>query len=726
MNRVHWLAVLSLAGLLAAPQAAQAQRNAYIGYVYPAGGQQGTTFQVKLGGQSLDGVDGAVITGNGVSARLVKYYSKMGPQEMTLLREQVNLLKRNKSGKRAKPAEDMMMEAGADKTPAAKGKDKATLETIEKIEDRMREYVNRPACTSISSLVYLEVTVAPDAEPGPRELRLTTPRGVSNPMAFHVGQFPETARKPMKTSDFQVLGKEELAQRKRPEEEVEARITVPCVVNGQIASGEVNYYRFEAHKGQRLVFSTLARQLVPYIADAVPGWFQPVLTLYDADGKEVAYNDDYRFKPDPVLYYEVPKDGEYVFTITDAIFRGREDFIYRVTVGETPFVTSIFPLGGKVGTAPTFEMKGWNLDATEPVLPATDAAAGVHFIAARNKDGIVSNLVPFALGTLPECVEKESNNDPSNAQKVKLPIVVNGRVDRADDCDVFEFGGRAGQTVVAEVFARRLDSPLDSVLRVTNAQGEVLALNDDHDSPASGLNTHHADSYLTGKLPADGKYYVHLGDAARNGGDAYGYRLRISAPQPDFALRIVPSSVALRGKNPTNLTVYAIRKDGFTDTIKVGLKDPPQGFSAAPVSLSKNQTVARLAVKADWKATNKPVTLVVEGSAKIGDREVAHEAVAAEDRMQAFLWRHLVPAEELKAMVYNASVEPPATRVANEAAIKKKAEAVAASAKENFKFTKRQVAGRLRQLKLLYEEWLLTDDFYENKVAECEAASADL
>jgi hypothetical protein len=38
------------------------------------------------------------------------------------------------------------------------------------------------------------------------------------------------------------------------------------------------------------------------------------------------------------------------------------------------------------------------------------------------------------------------------------------------------------------------------------------------------------------------------------------------------------------------------------------------------------------------------------------------------------------------------------------------------------KFTKQQVASRLRQLKLLYEEGLLTDAFYLAKLAECEAA----
>ena len=105
-----------------------------------------------------------------------------------------------------------------------------------------------------------------------------------------------------------------------------------------------------------------------------------------------------------------------------------------------------------------------------------------------------------------------------------------------------------GETVVAEVYARRLDSPLDSVLKLTDAKGKLLAFNDDHEDLGSGVNTHHADSYLMARLPADGTYYVHLGDTARNGGEEYAYRLRISEAQPDFALRVVPSSVSLRSK----------------------------------------------------------------------------------------------------------------------------------------------------------------------------------
>ena len=130
------------------------------------------------------------------------------------------------------------------------------------------------------------------------------------------------------------------------------------------------------------MFSTAARQLIPFIADAVPGWFQPVLSLYDAQGHEVAYDDDYRFKPDPVILFEVPKDGEYVLTINDAIYRGREDFVYRITAGELPFVTSIFPLGAGAGQPAKVGMKGWNLGGATLDVPPKDAAPGLISSAA--------------------------------------------------------------------------------------------------------------------------------------------------------------------------------------------------------------------------------------------------------------------------------------------------------------------------------------------------------
>jgi len=62
-----------------------------------------------------------------------------------------------------------------------------------------------------------------------------------------------------------------------------------------------------------------------------------------------------------VLSYEIPKDGDYLIEIKDSIYRGREDFVYRIALGELPFVTSVFPLGTRVDATTEVELKGWNL-----------------------------------------------------------------------------------------------------------------------------------------------------------------------------------------------------------------------------------------------------------------------------------------------------------------------------------------------------------------------------
>lgn len=746
MSRTTRLPVLGIAGLIAMASSAWGQ---YIGFVYPAGGQQGTVFHVKVGGMGLDAVKQVFVSGDGVSVRVVDYYRNLGNQELRFLADQLRELRKGKvdlspamvstmttmdpppliGPEEATPKEPEKASAKSKSKGKSKEPEKKTPEQlkneearqllIDKLQRRLSADNRRPASRSLAELVFVEITVAPNAKPGRREIRVASTRGMSNPMAFYVGQVPEVARKPMKTADQQVLGKEYLAKRNRPPEEEEMKVKVPCTMNGQIASGEVNRYRFEGRKGQRLVIAVRARELVPFIADGVPGWFQPVLTLCDSKGNELAYNDDFRFKPDPTLNFEVPADGEYVLSIHDALYRGREDFVYRITVGELPFVTSIFPLGARVGEPVKIEMNGWNLEKTRLAPPSKEAGTGIHWIAAQNGK-FASNQVPFALGTLPECLDKESNDEPSKAQKVTLPIIVNGRIDRPNDWDVFEVEGRAGDTLVAEVDARRLDSPVDSFLKVADAKGKVLAFNDDHQDAGAGLNTHHADSYLMVKLPADGKYYVHMGDTTQKGGPDYGYRLRISAPRPDFELRVVSPSISIRSKSSASVKVYALRKDGFEGPIKASFKNLPEGLSSSSVVLAEGKDEARLTVKTKLTATDGPVTVSVVGTAKIGEKEVVHRAIPAEDRMQAFLWRHLMPAQELVALVYDSSAKPPETRV--RPPIPESAKPVLKPG-EQPKFTEKQVAGLARQIERLYQEWYFTDEYANREMAKLQIAT---
>lgn len=717
MRGLGWLVLLSAHALLAMAPAGRAQSRPYIGYVYPAGGQQGTTFEVKIGGQNLNDVNGVIVSGEGVTAKIVEYCFPLGNRESAWLRQQLAELK--KSLPKAATKKKKAKEADGSAPPPAT--DAATTNLIARLERLLREDQRFPACAALRSVVYVQVTIAPDAPPGERELRLVTLRGgASNPMAFHVGLLPEHTRPAMLTAPRQRLGKEAQALRNRPSSEAEVRISIPCTVNGQIASREVNSYRFAARKGQRLVIYTLARQLIPYIADGVPGWFQPVIVLYDATGKEVAYDDDYRFKPDPVILYEVPQDGEYVLAVYDAIYRGRNDFIYRIHIGELPFISNIYPLGGPLNGSVNVAVRGFNLGVEQYLLNLTGVKPGPYpfTLGSRQRQ---TNRVAFMVDTLPEVSEREHNDTIERAQPVTAPVIINGRIDRPGDWDVFQFRGKANEPIVVEVHARRLDSPLDSVIKLTDADGELVAFSDDCEDLASGLNTHHADSYIITRLPADGTYYVHIGDAAQHGGDEYGYRLRISPPRPDFELRVVPSSLSLRLKGTASLSVYAIRKDGFDGDIKLSLQNPPPGLTSVPVTLTRTQAMTRLQLRAGNTPTKTPVNLTVTGTAVIDGKTVVREATPAEDRMQAFLWRHLVPAQELKAYIFDPKYTPPPQRVPPELtpAQLAKAQAVVKEAEaKGRKFTKSQVAGLARSLRWLYEKGLLTDSFYGDRIAE--------
>jgi hypothetical protein len=715
--------------VLAAASSAWAQGQ-YIGYVYPAGGQQGSTFPIRLGGQGLRLASDLIVSGEGVSVRLVDFYRVFDNQEMSFLSQQLNELRKKETilgdvfaAKMSSfefptpigPPVDESKQGEAKKEPPKPEKEVAKQRLIERIEKRFAEDERTPAVWSQTELVYAEVTVEPDAKPGRREIRVITKSGISNPLPFYVGQVPEVARKAMKTMQLPILGKEYQAQRYRPPEEEELRVTVPCTMNGQIAAGEMNRYRFQATKGQRLVISAKARDLVPYVADGVPGWFQAVLRLRDANGRELAYNDDFRFNPDPLIYFEVPDDGEYVLSINEALFRGRESFVYRITVGEVPFVSSIFPLGGRVGEPVKIEMEGWNLEKTTMAPPPKEAGPGIHMIAATNGK-FASNYVPFALDTLPESLDKEPNDEPSKAQKVTLPVIVNGRADRPGDWDVFEVEGKAGETIVAEVSARRLGSSYDSFVKVTGADGKIIALNDDHYDAGSGMNTNHADSYVMVKLPANGKYFVHVGDTTRRAGKDFAYRLRISQPQPDFALRLIPSRLILPIKGSAAVTVFALRKDGFDGPITLSFKNLPQGLQSGGATLPAKQEVVGLGLATTLTAAmEKPVNVTVVGTAKAGDREIVHEAVPSEDKMQAFLWRQLLPADTLSALVFDPSYQPPADRIRPAIRDEDRPKGVTPT------LTRSSVEWYFRQLEDLYQNWFLTDEFVNREIANVEA-----
>jgi hypothetical protein len=604
-------------------------REPHIAYLFPAGWQRGNVIRVWCGGQYLGGMDRVHVSGKGVRGRVLFYAPPLNSEDFDELR-------RRRAARGNQPATALQASAGQ----GTEGKkwnplidlldelNPLELQTV--LGDFFSPNTKRQPNAQISDTAFLEFTIDPDAEPGDREVRIGTPNGLTNAMLFQVGVSPEV----YEVQPFGVI--------KRPTPVLEP----PVVINGQCTPGDVDRFRIRARRGQRLVFQVFARHLNPYLADAVPGWFQALIALHDARGQQVAFADDDHFDPDPVLLYEVPEDGEYTLEIRDALYRGREDFVYRVQVSEQPFITRIFPLGGREGTDVNVLLGGWNLAAKAARLDTRPGHDEIRRLALPAGTGARHHLA-YAVNTLPEVFEEEPNDTRKEARRVTLPVIVNGVISRPGDVDCYQFRGRAGETVVAAINARALGSPLDSLVRLSDAGGRVLVWNDDHPDPALGLLAHHADSYLSARLPKDGDYLVSITDTARQGEEAFGYRLRIGPPQPDFALRVAPASVNLPGSGILPLTVRAVRRDGFTGAIELALNDPPAGFRLGGAWVPPGRDTVRVTLSAPGGVPGEPVALRIEGRARIGDAVVTRVAVPAQEMEQAFAYWHLVPRQEL-------------------------------------------------------------------------------
>jgi hypothetical protein len=222
----------------------------------------------------------------------------------------------------------------------------------------------------------------------------------------------------------------------------------------------------------------------------------------------------------------------------------------------------------------------------------------MRWVGGVTNNGLTSNVVRFAAGDLPETFEAEPNDALGGANRIEFPVTINGRIGTSSDVDHFVFAAKAKQILKLEVFARRLDSPLDSLLTVFDSTGRALQSNDDTIDESAGHVTHHADSYLTYTFPADGDYIVQILDTQGFGGDEYAYRLVVAPPQPDDVLRIRPDNLRTAQGSITFASVNAFRRDGFTGEINLSVKDLPPKFSAPDEVIPEKQTFARLTIAA--------------------------------------------------------------------------------------------------------------------------------
>ncbi len=550
----------------------------HIGYLMPAGAQQGTTVDILVGGQQLWGIKSAEISGSGVTLEAIEVVRGF-PHPAASQRKY--LQKWSKAIDAGNPEKPPVPEYTADWRKHPFWEKLSELTPLQRDLTLRYIYIRRnplQASPAIASNIILRLKVAPDATPGQRELRLRTNTILSNPLKFYVGTAPE-----FREDFFQIP----------PKKPAVTTFAVPAAINGQIMPGETDYFNFTASKGQIITFTMIARHLVPFIGDGVPGHFQPTLEVVNAAGKSLAYADDYYFNPDPILEFTAPADGAYTLVVRDALYRGREDFVYRIVASTAP--------------KQPFAM------APLPELP----------------------------GELPRVEVPLNSNTPF---PVSVPALLHGAVAPGQTRE-FNFSAEKGQLVVMEVFARRLGSPLDSLLQLFDQDGKLLAQNDDFHRLKAGTILHGAaDSYLTFTAPATGTYTLRLRDTTGAGGKDYQYYLRIDQKRPRFQVYTVPSAIAVGINNATPVTFVVQRYDGFNEEIKLSVKGNNHFSFVGANSIPPGCDRATLTLKAKFGKGIPPRHVAEFVASGAG---YTTTVCPGDEAMQAFAYTHIAPAQQL-------------------------------------------------------------------------------
>ena len=195
-------------------------------------------------------------------------------------------------------------------------------------------------------------------------------------------------------------------------------------------------------------------------------------------------------------------------------------FSARITsVEEVPVEKMVTPKG-VVRTDAPIDDKARKFALTAVVTIAKEVSHGVHGFRLHTPLG-VSNQLRFAVSALAETKEQEPD-DPGKPQGITLPAAIVGSLGTAGDVDAYRFTARAGEEMVFQVVARPLGARLDSVVRLLDASGRVVAENNDID-----LNR---DSVLTWRFTAAGTYAIAIEDLEHGGGaDGFGYRIYAGA-----------------------------------------------------------------------------------------------------------------------------------------------------------------------------------------------------
>ena len=491
------------------------------------------------------------------------------------------------------------------------------------------------------------VSIDSSVPPGLYDARIRGLFGISNPRIFRVDTLPELQETEPDNSAAQATV-----------------VAMNSVVNGRSnAALDVDYYRFSVGAGQTAVIRSEAAR--------IDSPMQPLLQVFSADGRRVAQSQR-TFGQDATVVVTAETAQEMLLKVSDVVYAGGPDFTYRLAIDTRPLVDFVQPLVVSADQPTTVKVFGRYLPDGQPVdlsiqgiplrqkemtiLPEPAGIGSAGFAAfsapldAMWWNGVDGNLIPLARSETAAVTDDESAGE----QIVTAPVQISGHFAAIGDEDIWRFAARKGDTWWIEVFAHRQGLITDPLLLVeqvvTAADGKEtysrLGTEDDdrQDPGGADLPTLSADPAFQLVVPEDGTYRIRLRDryGDSRGDPRLGYRLSIRPPRPDFRLVLFDAYPSADGKAPPTsgavslrkggswqTTVYAYRRDGHNQPIRVEFRNLPAGVTSPGATIGAGQVSATLILTASEAASELATPVQVVGLSGDGDtRQTAIARVA--------------------------------------------------------------------------------------------------
>jgi hypothetical protein len=413
--------------------------------------------------------------------------------------------------------------------------------------------------TAEGGKVTAKVKVAPNVRLGEHTLHVITSSGVSDLRVFYITPFPMVEEVAVK-------------QKVKPPQHIELNTTV----YGHTPDDDRDTYEVDLKKGQRLSVEVIGLRLhtqTPY---------DPFLSITKADGTEIIEVDDTGFsRQDPVASILAPEDGKYLITVRDTTNIGPGQCQYIMNIGTFARPTAVYPAGGPAGENLKVKLIGDASGVIEQTVKLPDKEDD-KFLLYTVQDQSTPQPNVMRVSHLVNVLESEPNNDTQHATIVNqdLPVALNGIIEQKDDVDFFQFHAKKGQQFDFTVWARRLGTPLDSVLEIYNDKGAKIGTNDDAGGP---------DSYLRWNAPADGEFYVSVRDQLGRGGPNYVYRLEITAIEPKLTAWLPEMTI---NQNQDRRAIAVPKGNRYASLVRIKRQDVAGEVKIEPVALLDGVTTS--------------------------------------------------------------------------------------------------------------------------------------